>query len=327
MKIIAAIIGMGIGQKHLDAIDNYKKSFVKIICEKNKKKLNKLKIKYPNKIITSDENCIYKDKEINLVSIASYDNYHYQQIINSIHSNKNIIVEKPMCLNTKQLKNIKKLLDKNKKIKMTSNLVLRVNSLFNKFKQKVNDKKIFYIEGDYLWGRKEKLFGWRANVKDYSLTLGAGIHLIDLIMWLTKTRPISVYSMGNKNATIGTRFKKESLIVMLFKFPKNIIVKITANGGAIYDHFHELKVFCLKQTYVNSKLGSFSYEDNRLIKESSSYPDKKNRKKLIRNFIDCLIEKKTSPIITIKEQIDLMSVCFAVDKSLKLNKTLKIKYF
>ena len=27
MKIIAAIIGMGIGQKHLDAIDNYKKSF------------------------------------------------------------------------------------------------------------------------------------------------------------------------------------------------------------------------------------------------------------------------------------------------------------
>ena len=38
MKIIAAIIGMGIGQKHLDAIDNYKKSFVKIICEKNEKK-------------------------------------------------------------------------------------------------------------------------------------------------------------------------------------------------------------------------------------------------------------------------------------------------
>ncbi len=40
MKIIAAIIGMGIGQKHLDAIENYKKSKVKIICEKDKKKLN-----------------------------------------------------------------------------------------------------------------------------------------------------------------------------------------------------------------------------------------------------------------------------------------------
>ena len=31
-------------------------------------------------------------------------------------------------------------------------------------------------------------------------------------------------------------------------------------------------------------------------------------------------------VISLKEQIDLMSVCFAVDKSLKLNKTIKIKY-
>ena len=54
MKIIAAIIGMGIGQKHLDAIDNYKKSFVKIICEKKKKKIKFLKKKYPGKIITKD---------------------------------------------------------------------------------------------------------------------------------------------------------------------------------------------------------------------------------------------------------------------------------
>ena len=38
MKIIAAIIGMGIGEKHIEAIDNYKFSKVLIICEKNKKK-------------------------------------------------------------------------------------------------------------------------------------------------------------------------------------------------------------------------------------------------------------------------------------------------
>ncbi len=38
MKIIAAVIGMGVGKKHLDAIDGYMGSSVKIICEKNKKK-------------------------------------------------------------------------------------------------------------------------------------------------------------------------------------------------------------------------------------------------------------------------------------------------
>ena len=62
MKIIAAIIGMGIGQKHLDAIENYKKSKVKIICEKDKKKIKLLKNRYPDKIITENENIIFSDK-------------------------------------------------------------------------------------------------------------------------------------------------------------------------------------------------------------------------------------------------------------------------
>ena len=95
---------MGIGQKHLDEIDNYKKSFVKIICEKNEKKIKFLKKKYPGKIITKDENVIFKDPSINLVSIASYDDFHYSQVIKSLENNKNIIVEKPMCLTLDQLK-------------------------------------------------------------------------------------------------------------------------------------------------------------------------------------------------------------------------------
>ena len=45
MRIVAAIIGMGIGQKHLEAIENYKNSVVKIICEKNKNKIRLLKKK------------------------------------------------------------------------------------------------------------------------------------------------------------------------------------------------------------------------------------------------------------------------------------------
>ena len=39
-KINAAIIGTGIGLKHLESIEGYRNSFVKIICEKDKKKLN-----------------------------------------------------------------------------------------------------------------------------------------------------------------------------------------------------------------------------------------------------------------------------------------------
>ncbi len=115
MKITAAIIGMGIGQKHLEAIENFNKSKVKIICEKDQNKIKILKKKYPNKIITDNENLIFSDKNINLVSIASFDNCHFKQIINGLKNNKNLIIEKPMCLNEKQLKKIYFLLRKKKK--------------------------------------------------------------------------------------------------------------------------------------------------------------------------------------------------------------------
>ena len=113
---------------------------------------------------------------------------------------------------------------------------------------------------------------------------------------------------------------------MLFRFPKKIVVKITANCGAVYDHYHEMKIFCSNGTYVNSRLGSYYYENKKFYKIRSLYPDKKNRIDLIRNFIDTILNSRTKPIITLKEQIDLMSVCFAVDKSLKLNRSIKINY-
>ena len=326
MKIVAGIIGTGIGLKHFEALEKYRGCEVKYICEKNKAKLKSLKKKFPNKIIISDEKLIFEDKEINLVSIASYDQYHFNHIVKSIDAKKHIIIEKPMCLTEKQLKLIKKKLAQNKNIKVTSNLVLRVNSLFNEFKNKIKSKKIYYIEGDYIWGRKEKLFDWRSNIKEYSITLGAGIHIIDLVMWLTNSKPISVYAAGNNIITKKTSFKKESLVVMIFNFPNNLLVKVSANAAATYDHFHELKIFCNNQTFVNSRLGAFSYKNKKIRLSKNNYPDKKNRKKLIRHFVDSLIDHKKNQIISLKEQIDLMSVCFTVDKSLRLNKTLKIKY-
>ena len=328
MTIKAAVIGMGIGQKHLEAIEDYKGSIVKTICEKNLKKIKSLKKKYPKKLITSNEDDVFLDKEINLVSIASYDDYHYSQIMKCLKYNKNIIAEKPMCLNQEQLKKIFLKSKQKKNIKMISNLVLRTNSLFNFFKKKIKKEKIYYIEGDYIWGRKKKLFGWRSKIDEYSLTLGAGIHMIDLINWMTGMRPISVYAVGNKKITQNSSFKKNSLITMIFDFPTNILVKITANGAAVYDHFHELKIFSKNHTLVNSRMGSYIAKDNKTIKINKAYPDKKNRKKLIQNFIDVIINKKIkkNPFMTFKEQIDLMSICFAVDKSVNMKKKINIKY-
>tara|TARA_B100001094_G_C17580070_1_gene506958 strand:- start:114 stop:572 length:459 start_codon:yes stop_codon:yes gene_type:complete len=150
--------------------------------------------------------------------------------------------------------------------------------------------------------------------------------MIDLVMWLTESKPKSVYAIGSKKITRGTNFKKNSLVILIFEFPNDILVKITANGIATHNHFHELKVFSKDKTLVNSNLGPYIYENDKIVKINSKYPDKKNRKKLIHNFIDTLKNRKTRKIISHKEQIDLMSVCLYAEKSMKTNKKVKIKY-
>lgn len=326
IKIKAAIIGMGIGQKHLEAINKYKGSKVLLICEKNRKKILELKKKFPKIKITRNENEIFKNKEINLVSIASYDEDHYNQIIKSIKNNKNIIVEKPMCLKLNELKKINNLLIKKKNVYFLSNLVLRVNSRFLYFKKMINKDKIYYLEADYDWGRVHKLYEWRANQKNYSITLGAGIHMIDLAMWILNDRPTSVIAYGNKKATNGTKFKKLSFAVYIFKFPNNVILKVTANSASVHSHFHHLKVFENKKSYINSYLGSYLFNSkNKYFKIKKDYPDKKNRKNLIRNFLDNIMQNKKQEF-SLKNQIDLMSACFFADKSMNTGKEIKIKY-
>ncbi len=322
----AAIIGTGIGLKHFEAINGYRSIKVKIICEKNKKKFSFLKKKFPKIKITKNENEIFKDESIKLVSIASYDNYHYKQILKCIKFKKHIIVEKPFCTNEKELIHINKLLKKNKKIKFLSNLVLRTNSLFDNIKNKINAEELFYIEADYIWGRRQKLFGWRSKLKNYSATLGAGIHMIDLILWILKKKPISVIAFGNKIVTKNSKFKKKDFIIYIFKFPKNILVKVTANLSGIYSHFHELKIFEKNKTIVHNFDSTYLLKNNNKKNIQGNYPGKKDRKKLIQNFIDQIKDNNIVPMVTLKEQIDLMSICFYADKALNKKKEIKIKY-
>ena len=189
-----------------------------------------------------------------------------------------------------------------------------------------NINKIYYIEGDYIWGRRQKLYGWRSKIKNYSLIHGAAIHMIDLIMWLTGLKPKTVYCVGKKKFTKNSKFKKNNLVVILFEFPKDILVKVSANALATHNHFHELKVYYDNKTFVNNNLGSYIYKNKKMLNIKSKYPDNKNKKKMIQNFIDNIKNKKIKKIISHREQIDLMSVCFAAERSMILNKKIKIKY-
>ncbi len=181
-----------------------------------------------------------------------------------------------------------------------------------------------------MWGRKEKLFNWRSNTKYYSLTLGATIHILDLICWILNSKPSHVFAKSNKKITKNTKFKKFSFANYTFTFPNNIIVSLKSDAVCIHPHYHSFQIFEKHKTFISNLSGQFEIKKKgknnyNIKKKNYAYPDKKNRSKLIQSFIDCIIDKKKLPI-KMQNIFDVMMACFYADLSAKKNKELKIKY-
>ena len=97
-------------------------------------------------------------------------------------------------------------------------------------------------------------------------------------MWMLNARPITVFTYGSKKVTKNSKFKKESLLVYIFEFPQNIIVKITANAAGIYNHFHKLKIFEKNKTIEHNSSTSqilLSSAEGIIKKSYPSYQIKK----------------------------------------------------
>tara|TARA_A100001015_G_scaffold248237_1_gene285514 strand:+ start:569 stop:1579 length:1011 start_codon:yes stop_codon:yes gene_type:complete len=328
-KINAATIGLGFGLTHALTFKKNKLVNLVNITDTNKKKKiyeKKLKTKF-----VKNENLIFSNKKINLVSIASYDNYHYKQIIKAIKFKKNIFVEKPICQNLNQLKQIKRLLDINR-LKLSSNFVLRYHPKFKKVMEIITKKtigKIYSIEGEYNYGRLKKITkGWRGKIPFYSVVQGGGIHIIDLMNWFTNSFPVKAISAANKMITKNSKFRFNDNNIAILKFDNGVIGKVTSNFSCVIPHHHFFKIFGSKGSLTIGSDYIYLYKDtkkNSKPKKIKYKFDKNYKEKLLDNYINQL--KKNHKIInpSLKEIFYSMATCFAVDRSLKTNKWEEVK--
>lgn len=330
-KIEVAVIGLGVGRWHLQTYKNSKYISKIYICDFNKK-LEKKMVKDSKKISIAKFDDILKNKNIKIVSIATYDNYHYSQIIRCLNNKKNVYVEKPICLTKNELNKIY-LKQKKTKLYLSSNLVLRSVPLFKHLKQKIKNNffgKVFYIEGDYLWGRVDKFYGWRSKMKYYSKIFGAAVHMIDTIIWMMDEKPQFVFAEGNKIAT-KKKMKFNSFVILNLVFKNNMIVKITGNGPCVHPHFHGINIFGSKKTFLHNHESTKFYsknKENKLDIKDTFYPAKNKRFEVLNSFI-CGVIKNNSKIFNVDTQsvYDVMKICLSAEESMKKKRRIKINYF
>jgi len=324
-KLNVGIIGLGVGERHLEAYAQHARCGSITVCDFDSKKVKRIQKKYPAVKVARDANKILTDPNIQAVSIASYDNYHYAQVCQAIKNNKHVFVEKPICLHPRDAKTIKKLLNARPHLKIFSNLILRKSPRFQLLKTMIRAGKlgtIYHMEGDYNYGRLHKITeGWRGKIDFYSVVYGGGIHVIDLMLWLTGDQVVEVSACGNNISSRGTRFRYNDMVTGLLTFKSTMTAKVSANYSCVQPHFHGFTVYGTKGTFINGPRCVLLYTSrNPLVKPKKivePYPGV-HKGALIREFVDAIV-RGTDPEVTQKEIFQVMDVCFAIEKAVKRN--------
>jgi len=332
MNLKVGIIGLGVGEKHLAAYKAHPECEVVALCDFSEEKMAMSREKYPGIMFTNEADRLLENPDINLISIASYDNYHYDQCVKAIENGKHIFVEKPLCLYTEEAVHLRQLLKENTDLKMSSNLVLRTIPRFRKLKKMVQNGELgelFYVEGDYNYGRLHKITeGWRGKLDFYSVFYGGGVHIIDLLLWLTGDRIIEVSACGNQIASRSSGFQYNDMVVSLLKFQSGMIGKVSSNFGCVLPHFHSLQIYGTNATFINSKEHGRlvdSREHNEPEKQITEVYPGADQGTVISSFVNSILGR-TEPMVTAENIFEVMSVCFAIEKASHQSRSVMVEY-
>jgi predicted dehydrogenase len=279
-----------------------------------------------------DFETVVSDPEVQIISIASFDDAHFDQTVQSLRAGKHVFVEKPLCRSFEELRAIKQTWVATGGTRLVSNLVLRTAPLYVWLKQAVAQGEfgeVYAFDGDYLYGRLDKITkGWRKNVSNYSVMLGGGVHLVDLMFWITGQKPDSVTATGNRICTAGTGFRDHDFHAATFRFSSGMVGRITANFGCVHRHHHVVRIFGTKKTFI------YDDQDPRVhsVREPGVSATKidlpplpASKGELIPGFVRGILDLDKTEAEA-QYEFDVVSACVAADEAMTNDRKVEIPY-
>lgn len=331
-KLGAGVVGLGVGEQHASTFAGLAGTELLWLLDFSSEQAKAVQGRIGKGQIAKSYDEILEDSSVDIISIATFDHLHFDEVKAALDAGKHVFVEKPLCRTGSELQELHDAWFAAGRPHLRSNLVLREAPLYGWLKTAIEEGQlgeIYAFDGDYLYGRLDKITtGWRGDVPGYSVMEGGGIHLIDLMHWLTGETPSSVATVGNKIATRGTEFAYDDFMASTFQFPSGVIGRITANFGCMHRHQHVVRVFGTKATFIYDDQGPrlHTSRDGTGDAESiavAALPDGKGV--LIPSFVDAILAGVDSGSAA-KREFDLISACAAADRSMQEKTTVDIGY-
>jgi predicted dehydrogenase/threonine dehydrogenase-like Zn-dependent dehydrogenase len=268
--------------------------------------------KYKISNSTTDNSIIFEDKDVDLVMITTRHNSHSKLVIESLLKGKNVFVEKPLALNSKELDQIIEAYNlSGKSLTVGFNrrfapLAIQMKSALGSTDSPMNI--IATMNAGFIpsksWVHDMEIGGGRI--------IGEACHFIDLITFLSssKVKAVCMNSMG-----INSKENTDNASILLkYENGTNAVINYFSNGSKAYSK-ERIEIFHQDRTLVMDnwrKLNGYGFKK---FNSSSSSQDKghQNQFKLLINSI----QKGGDQIIPFDEIVNTTKASLAAIESLK----------
>ncbi len=327
------VVGLGVGRAHALAYLAHGACRLRWLCDRELERARGLARELGQGRATARWRDILEDEEVDIISIASFDQDHGRQVEAALAAGKHVFVEKPLCRSRARLRRICGLWRAaGGRLKLASNLVLRAAPLYAWLREQVAGGRmgeLYSLEGEYLYGRLEKLTGgWRGEDRSYSVLLGGGIHMLDLMLWISGRRPRRVWALGNGICSRNSGFRGCDFVTATLEFDSGMLGRLTANFGCVQPHQHLLRLYGTGGSFVYDDRGPrlFSSRDPALGPSFVDLPALvADKGALVPGFVAEVLAGRERPEET-QQLFDLIAVLLACDQALAEGGPREVEY-
>lgn len=277
---------------------------------------------------------LIKHKDVDIIDITTPNAMHYDEVLKSASAGKHIIIEKPICMDLKELQGELDAIRK-AKVKTQTGFASRWNPHIESIKNMIAKGglgDIFFTEVDYYHeiGPWWSGYNWGANTikGGPSATLVAGCHAVDLTRLLAGSEAAEVFAYG----TFGHRkdYEYPPTYASVIKFANGKIGKTGNSFENECPYVMNIVLHGSKGAVFNEKFftkewfpGQEDWQEYKSTMLDSGDVEHHAFKGMVDDLVEAIINDKET-VNNIESSAKSHELCLAIDKSIDTGQIVKL---
>lgn len=336
------IVGTGwVSSEYIRAFQSNSHTRVAAICSRSKERGEAKAREFGLREVQiyTDYQKMLENSDLDIVCLCSPNFLHAEQTIQAAKAGRNVVIEKPVALNLKDLKRMRNAV-RRAKIKTVVGFVLRWNPLFETIKSMIENDfvgNVFYVEADYQDNIGPWLHGWdwtrRMDTGGGTFLVG-GCHAMDAIRWFAGRKrfeaedivEVSAYSGGYRK---GRDLEWDGFSVALVKFRNGALGKVSSNNDCVMPYGFPVSIFGNKGTIKDNRIWSHKFLGQKgWVQIPTILPDSGEVthhpfQGEVDHFVECIIYDRNSHC-DLESAINTHEACIATMLSSEENRPIKL---